>query len=48
MHNLHIGIKKAFGKWLLLWIDNKGVSQSAEISARAAKKLISSGMSHEG
>jgi hypothetical protein len=48
MHNLHIGIKKAFGDWLLLWVDNKGNAQSAKISARAAKKLISHGMSHEG
>jgi hypothetical protein len=46
--SLHIGNKKAFGQWKLIWIDKDGKIFCETISQALAAGLIASGMPTEG
>jgi hypothetical protein len=48
MHHVHVGTRKAFGSWKLIWTDRCHDTHVMTISAKLAKKLIESGMSFEG
>lgn len=45
---LRVGSNCAFGSWKLMWNDGEGNCCMADIPAKTAKMLISSGLPHEG
>lgn len=45
--NAHVGDKKAFGTWVLIYTED-GESKSERISERVAHVLIDNGMAVEG
>jgi sterol desaturase/sphingolipid hydroxylase (fatty acid hydroxylase superfamily) len=48
MHHVHVGTKKAFGSWKLIWIDRCHGTHMVTIPTKLAKELIDSGMPFEG
>ena len=46
--SLHIGHKKAFGKWYLIWVDVDDYTHMEIISKQTAKALMAAGMNYEG
>ena len=44
--SLHIGHKKAFGKWYLIWVDVNDCAHMEIISKQTAKALMAAGMNY--
>lgn len=46
--SLHIGTKKAFGAWKLIWLDADNKVCMKNISKKTARALMDTGMPYEG
>lgn len=46
--SLHLGHKKTFGSWKLIWLDADMKIRLADVSEKTASALIASGMPVEG
>jgi hypothetical protein len=46
--SVHIGDKKAFNGWKLIWLMSDHTAMLAPISERTAKQLLAAGMDMEG
>jgi hypothetical protein len=48
MNHLHLGQKKAFGSYKLIWVDDVGDTHVETISKKLFDALYNSGMGTEG